>query len=95
MVFNDPAGANGPPDHSLRILNTADDIPNIYGILLDTIDSGPLGSTDPVNAAVDRKGAFRIDQLEVAAGSTVTVAQCASQMRDLGFYLEGPASFGQ
>jgi hypothetical protein len=26
MVYNDPAGANGPPDHSLRIIASVDDI---------------------------------------------------------------------
>jgi hypothetical protein len=72
-----------------------DDILNIYGILNESTDSGPAGSTDPVNASVDRKGSFRVDQLEVGAGATVTVAQCSEKLRDLGIYLEGNQAFGQ
>jgi hypothetical protein len=61
MVYNDPTKVT--PDHRLRIILDAGDIPWIYGILLETIDSGPAGATDPVNATVDRKGSFKVEQL--------------------------------
>jgi hypothetical protein len=44
MVYNDPAAT--PPDFRLRIIQDVAEIPNIYGILLETIDSGPIGATE-------------------------------------------------
>jgi len=95
MCYNDPQNLLGQgQDHRLRIIASAEDIPFIFGILLETIDAGPAGATDPVNASVDRKGSFRVEQLEVGLGATVTVPQCSEKLRDLGIMLEGLAAFG-
>jgi hypothetical protein len=95
MVYNDPGNATAP-DHSLRIIQDASEIPNINGILLETVDSGPAGATELVNASVDRKGAFRVDQLEVgaAADPKVLIPQCVDRLRELGIFLEGFQAFG-
>jgi hypothetical protein len=90
MVHHDPT--NATPDLRLRIIDSPADIPNIFGILLETIEAGGIGSTDPVNASIDRKGAFRADQLEVADGATVSVNDCRDRLRELGIFLEGTAA---
>ena len=87
MVENDPAGI--PPDRRLRIIHEAAEIPNIFGILIETIDAGAAGSTEEVNAAVDRKGAFRVDQLEVGSNASVAPIDCVERFRELGIFLEG------
>jgi hypothetical protein len=84
---------NSATDRRLRIIQTPGEIPDIFGILLETIDAGPAGApdTDIVNASVDRKGSFMSAQLEVGDGATVSVAQCRDRLRELGIFLEGTA----
>jgi hypothetical protein len=92
MVHNDPA-ATPTPDLRLRIIQAVAEIPDIFGTLLETIDAGGVGATEPVNASVDRKGAFRSDQLEVGANAPAgLVNQCRDRFRELGIFLEGIAA---
>jgi hypothetical protein len=92
MVYNDPA-ATPTPDLRLRVIADPAEIPNIFGILLETVESGATGIPDNtvVNACVDRKGSFRADQLEVGANAPVSVAACEEQLRSLGIFLEASA----
>ena len=96
MVFHDPTGTlppdqggTGVVDDRLRVIQRPEEVPNIFGILLEDVDTGPQGFTEEVNASVDRKGSFKADQLHVGAQSTVTVPECAARLRELGIFLEG------
>jgi hypothetical protein len=63
---------------------------DLYGILLETLDTGTdPASPDAFTATVARAGSFYAPPLTVGAGADLKA--CASQLRLLGIYLEAIA----
>jgi hypothetical protein len=64
----------------------------VFGILLETVDTGTdAASTTEMAATVARQGSFKATELVMAPGADIT--QCADALCKNGIYLEGAANF--
>ena len=64
----------------------------VYGILLETIDTGTdTAATEEFAATVARQGSFKATELVMAPGADLN--QCADALRKNGIFLEGVANF--
>src|SRR5258707_7163944 len=64
----------------------------VYGILLETIDTGTDAlATTEFAAQVARAGSFKAVELSLATGADIKL--CADALRKNGIYLEGAAHF--
>jgi hypothetical protein len=64
----------------------------VYGILLETVDTGTDAlSTNEFPAQIARAGSFKATELVMAPGGNVSLV--ADELRLKGIYLEGAANF--